>query len=85
MRRPDFPLAFSTGVFYIGAGRLAQLVEQLTLNQRVAGSSPAASTPLFRPSNAVFPCIHAGLPRLRVVINCACAALFAADKGGLKV
>jgi hypothetical protein len=25
-------------------GRLAQLVEQLTLNQRVAGSNPAAST-----------------------------------------
>jgi hypothetical protein len=25
-------------------GRLAQLVEQLTLNQRVAGSSPAAPT-----------------------------------------
>ena len=26
------------------AGRIAQLVEQLTLNQRVAGSSPAAPT-----------------------------------------
>ena len=28
-------------------GRIAQLVEQLTLNQRVAGSSPAAPTNLF--------------------------------------
>ena len=32
----------------IGNGRLAQLVEQLTLNQRVVGSSPTAST--FSPS-----------------------------------
>ena len=28
-------------------GRIAQLVEQLTLNQRVAGSSPAAPTIIF--------------------------------------
>ena len=28
-------------------GRIAQLVEQLTLNQRVAGSSPAAPTILI--------------------------------------
>ena len=28
-------------------GRIAQLVEQLTLNQRVLGSSPSASTILF--------------------------------------
>jgi hypothetical protein len=28
-------------------GRIAQLVEQLTLNQRVLGSSPSASTTLF--------------------------------------
>jgi hypothetical protein len=27
-----------------GAGRIAQLVEQLTLNQRVLGSSPSAPT-----------------------------------------
>jgi hypothetical protein len=27
-----------------GSGRIAQLVEQLTLNQRVLGSSPSAST-----------------------------------------
>ena len=27
-----------------GNGRIAQLVEQLTLNQRVLGSSPSAST-----------------------------------------
>ena len=27
-----------------GIGRIAQLVEQLTLNQRVLGSSPSAST-----------------------------------------
>ena len=39
-------------------GRIAQLVEQLTLNQRVLGSSPSASTKLLkdlreiiRPSN----------------------------------
>ena len=29
------------------AGRIAQLVEQLTLNQRVQGSSPCAPTNLF--------------------------------------
>ena len=29
-------------------GRIAQLVEQLTLNQRVVGSSPTASTKLFK-------------------------------------
>jgi hypothetical protein len=31
-----------------GSGRIAQLVEQLTLNQRVAGSSPAAPTKPFK-------------------------------------
>src|SRR5262249_52612498 len=31
-----------------GTGRIAQLVEQLTLNQRVPGSSPGAPTKLFR-------------------------------------
>ena len=30
-----------------GNGRIAQLVEQLTLNQRVLGSSPSASTKLL--------------------------------------
>ena len=30
-----------------GSGRIAQLVEQLTLNQRVLGSSPSASTTFF--------------------------------------
>ncbi len=30
-----------------GSGRIAQLVEQLTLNQRVLGSSPSASTTSF--------------------------------------
>ena len=30
-----------------GYGRIAQLVEQLTLNQRVLGSSPSASTTPF--------------------------------------
>ena len=34
-------------------GRLAQLVEQLTLNQRVVGSSPAAST-ILKPSSEGF-------------------------------
>ena len=29
------------------SGRIAQLVEQLTLNQRVLGSSPSASTIVF--------------------------------------
>ena len=28
----------------VGSGRIAQLVEQLTLNQRVPGSSPGAPT-----------------------------------------
>src|SRR6476620_8017025 len=31
-----------------GSGRIAQLVEQLTLNQRVLGSSPSASTIFYR-------------------------------------
>jgi hypothetical protein len=50
-----FPLAFLAKVFYIGSGRLAQLVEQLTLNQRVAGSSPAASTPSFLAFRTISP------------------------------
>ena len=29
-------------------GRIAQLVEQLTLNQRVLGSSPSASTKIYQ-------------------------------------
>ncbi len=32
---------------HVAGGRLAQLVEQLTLNQRVAGSNPASPTNLF--------------------------------------
>ena len=32
-------------------GRIAQLVEQLTLNQRVLGSSPSASTTTFPAMN----------------------------------
>ena len=37
------------GLFRTGSGRIAQLVEQLTLNQRVPGSSPGAPTnPLKR-------------------------------------
>ena len=35
------------GLFLV-VGRIAQLVEQLTLNQRVAGSSPAAPTKFNR-------------------------------------
>jgi hypothetical protein len=39
---------FQTGAEHLAAlrkwGRLAQLVEQLTLNQRVVGSNPSAST-----------------------------------------
>ena len=31
-------------------GRIAQVVEQLTLNQRVVGSSPTAPTNFFSPS-----------------------------------
>jgi hypothetical protein len=34
-------------------GRIAQLVEQLTLNQRVQGSSPCAPTNLFKALNAI--------------------------------
>src|SRR5437899_3405959 len=34
--------------FRAGSGRIAQLVEQLTLNQRVPGSSPGAPTKLFK-------------------------------------
>ena len=38
-----------------GRGGLAQLAEQLTLNQRVAGSSPAAST-IYYFRFAIFDC-----------------------------
>ena len=34
--------------FRTSSGRIAQLVEQLTLNQRVPGSSPGAPTKLFK-------------------------------------
>ena len=37
---------------FIGVGRIAQLVEQLTLNQRVPGSSPGAPTNKFRTADA---------------------------------
>ena len=36
--------AVSRRLFRTGSGRIAQLVEQLTLNQRVPGSSPGAPT-----------------------------------------
>jgi hypothetical protein len=36
------------GVLHDQDGRLAQVVEQLTLNQRVAGSNPASPTILRR-------------------------------------
>src|SRR5437868_4784432 len=38
----------SRRLFRTGSGRIAQLVEQLTLNQRVPGSSPGAPTKLFK-------------------------------------
>src|ERR1700694_308747 len=34
--------------FRAGSGRIAQLVEQMTLNHRVPGSSPGAPTNLFK-------------------------------------
>jgi hypothetical protein len=37
---------------FIGVGRIAQLVEQLTLNQRVPGSSPGAPTNKFPTADA---------------------------------
>src|SRR3974390_3913619 len=40
MRRTAFPGS--------GSGRIAQLVEQLTLNQRVQGSSPCAPTNIIK-------------------------------------
>ncbi len=45
------PLAFRCGVGYLHAsfgGCIAQLVEQLTLNQRVLGSSPSTPTKDFK-------------------------------------
>ena len=45
-------------------GRIAQLVEQLTLNQRVLGSSPSASTTLFRCLAELLP---SGLARGRLL------------------
>ena len=40
---PDF------AIYPALVGRIAQLAEQLTLNQRVQGSSPCAPTKFFRP------------------------------------
>ena len=42
-------LAYRGEIIYLRPrGRLAQLAEQLTLNQRVLGSSPSAPTNLFK-------------------------------------
>ena len=38
----------ATDAVFHQSGRIAQLVEQLTLNQRVLGSSPSASTTFSR-------------------------------------
>src|SRR5215470_10034747 len=43
----------SRRLFRTRSGRIAQLVEQLTLNQRVPGSSPGAPTKLFKVSQLV--------------------------------
>lgn len=37
------------------SGRIAQLVEQLTLNQRVVGSSPTAPTKAFQELTLILP------------------------------
>jgi hypothetical protein len=42
-KRPALAKAFPAG-----SGRIAQLVEQMTLNHRVPGSSPGAPTKLFK-------------------------------------
>ena len=39
---------------FLEMGRIAQVVEQLTLNQRVQGSSPCAPTILSRPRGSSF-------------------------------
>jgi hypothetical protein len=50
---------FQTGAEHMAAlrkwGRLAQLVEQLTLNQRVVGSNPSASTIFIKYLTMNFP------------------------------
>ena len=43
-RLPTGPAPLQSAIKQAGHGRIAQLVEQLTLNQRVLGSSPSAST-----------------------------------------
>ena len=45
---PPLQSAKVAGASPHGSGRIAQLVEQLTLNQRVLGSSPSASTTFLR-------------------------------------
>ena len=40
--------ALLRGLFRTGSGRIAQLVEQMTLNHRVPGSSPGAPTKPFK-------------------------------------
>ena len=49
-------LASKIGFEYIEPGCVAQLVEQLTLNQRVRGSSPRASTTPKAPKKGLFSC-----------------------------
>ena len=46
-RSPRFVGPPETAKSVTACGRIAQLVEQLTLNQRVLGSSPSASTTFF--------------------------------------
>ena len=55
-------------------GRIAQLVEQLTLNQRVLGSSPSASTNLFNNLRFIFHKIESRTA-LTVTIFVTCNAL----------
>src|SRR5262249_28759999 len=63
---------FATGRSPCGAprrhfGRIAQLVEQLTLNQRVPGSSPGAPTKLSQKHKGFFGCCAIGLSAPSVV------------------
>jgi hypothetical protein len=55
---------------FIGVGRIAQLVEQLTLNQRVPGSSPGAPTNKFPTADAeITGRDEHGLERLRLEVK----------------
>ena len=70
--------------FNLAAGRIAQLVEQLTLNQRVQGSNPCAPTNEIKDSDRSrqYPDTNTPSCHLGVEVHVACVALISSRLGG---